>query len=365
MMNGVKSVWRSPMKREWLFMGLFALLYLFFCWFTNDADRVEHYYGRKLFPFFATGGQWLWRSVPFSVGDCFYLLLILVAVLFAFFVIRSFVRKRPLEAIMWFLRALNVSFGLLTAFYLFWGTNYFRLPMARRLDYTAPKAHLLPSLAEWLVDRANEQRAALDSVSFSVDKSSIYAEAERLMALQEVDEALFVYAPKIKEPMSNGFTSLMLVSGYFNPFTQEVQVNGDVPLVGLPFTSCHELSHQSGVGFEDEANFLAFLLSVRSKDKLFQYSAYYSSLWPVLGAIYGQDTVAYQRLLDRLSPAVRNDMRAEQAYWERYQGMVNRVSSYFYNGYLQVNNQPEGLARYNAMVLLLLSWYEKTILAHT
>src|SRR5690554_7630473 len=46
-----------------------------------------------------------------------------------------------------------------------------------------------------------------------------------------------------------------------------------------PFTACHELAHQAGIGFEDEANYIGFVLARQSDDALFRYSAYYATVW--------------------------------------------------------------------------------------
>lgn len=351
---------KDPIKRELIILAIFGILFAFFYWFTADAERVERYYSQLLFPFFAHLGQFIWRIVPFSIGDCFYLLLICAAALFLFFIVRAFIRRRIDEAMMWFLRSLNISLGLLFVFYLFWACNYFRLPLSARMGYDGvPSTEALPQLALLLVDKANEERAHLGEGGFKLPKEAVFAHAEALMKQQKTNAGLYGAYPKLKQPISNGFTSLMMVSGYFNPFSQEAHVNTDIPVYTLPFTSCHELAHQAGIGFEDEANFIAFLLAKESTSSLFRYSAYYSSLFPILRDLYQQDSVAHGKAIDRLSPDVREDIANEMAYWAKYRGYINQVSAIFYDNYLQVNNQPEGLERYNAMVSLLLSWYEK------
>lgn len=350
---------KNPLKRELAFMVLFGFIFAFFYWFMADAERVERYYSQWVFPFFAHTGQFIWRIVPFSVGDWFYLLLICAAMLFLFFIVRALVRKRIDRAIIWFLRSLNITFALLFVFYLFWAGNYFRLPLSIRLGYGDGPIEALPQLALWLIDKANEERAHLVEGDFKVQKRAVFAHAETLMKQQKIDTALYSAYPKLKQPLSNGFTSLMTVSGYFNPFSQEAHVNTGIPVYTLPFTSCHELAHQAGIGFEDEANFIAFLLAKGSTSPLFRYSAYYSSLFPVLKDLYLQDTLAHGKAVDRLSPQVREDIANEMAYWAGYRGYIDSVSSIFYDSYLQANNQPEGLDRYNAMVSLLLSWYSR------
>lgn len=361
-MTAMLQFLKHPLKRELFFLVLFLGVFIFFFWFINDAGRVELYYSQGVFPFFAGIGQFVWHGIPFSVGDGFYVSLILLGLFFFAVILRCLFKKHYRAALVWSMRTLNVFLGLLAFFYLCWGTNYFRLSLAERMGYDmeTKDTALLGQVAVWLVSCANEERASLDNADFLRSRKALFSEAEKLMANQAIGAGLYVFRPRVKETLSNSFANRITVSGYFNPFTQEAQVNGAVPAYVLPYTACHELAHQAGIGFEDEANFVAFLLAKGSDDPLFRYSAYYSSLFSVLNALYVRDTTAHRQILDSLSMDVREDMMAEMAYWKAFQGTINDLSASFYDSYLQVNNQPEGLARYNAMVALLLEWYERS-----
>ena len=62
-------------------------------------------------------------------------------------------------------------------------------------------------------------------------------------------------------------------SGYFNPFTNETQLNWHTPKNSQPITQAHEQAHQLGFAAENEANFIAFLVSNENNNIFIRYSA--------------------------------------------------------------------------------------------
>src|SRR5690606_3678956 len=81
----------------------------------------------------------------------------------------------------------------------------------------------------------------------------------------------------VKSSWLHPIISYLGTAGYYNPLTGEAQVNTAMPGFTQPFTALHELAHQSGVGPEDEANFIAFIAGIGSEKVLFRYSAYYQA----------------------------------------------------------------------------------------
>jgi hypothetical protein len=149
------------------------------------------------------------------------------------------------------------------------------------------------------------------------------------------------------------------VSGYFNPFSNEAHVNGQMPLTSYPFTVAHELSHQMGIGFEDECNFIAFVKLKENEDPWFQYSAYYESTTYLLRTLYLVDSTAFETYKAKLSPKVIMDIKTDQEYWKKYTGWLADASGLFYNQYLKHNNQAEGMARYGMVSRLIIAWEQK------
>ena len=336
------------------------LLILLGCWFIAQQETfVERVYSHQLFPVFAVIGRTLTTWIPFSVGDCLYLICILVSVVAFFNIIVWTLKRQYRKAGRLLLHMINLLFAFVLAFYLFWGLNYFRTPLEQRMGLAMEikETCTLLETTAWCIDQANAHRARLSESDLQQSNQAIFDRAQKLMRNDTlIASYLFVYKPKVKVPLTNLHVNYTMVAGYFNPFTQETQVNSAMPIQGKPFTACHELSHQAGIGFEDEANLISFILCTASDDPLFNYSAYYNAVFMLLNQVFWEDRNSYRGLLAQISPAMMQDAEQESAYWQRFEGVLNHASSKFYNEYLQMNNQPEGLKRYNRMTKLLMAW---------
>jgi hypothetical protein len=123
-----------------------------------------------------------------------------------------------------------------------------------------------------------------------------------------------------------------------------------------PFVLAHEKAHQFGVTSEAEANFVAFVICVKSEDQRLRYSGYQSLLLYFLGdATHLKD---YHEYLDKISKNVIEDLRYRRKY---YQGLENRnlsdMQSAVNNVYLKANKIDKGIKNYDQVVSLVLSWY--------
>jgi hypothetical protein len=116
-----------------------------------------------------------------------------------------------------------------------------------------------------------------------------------------------------------------------------------------------------GYGAEDEADFAGFLAGIGSHDKLLRYSAYHLAVDEFMRAVYFRDSLANKTLKLRVSKAVHQDFVEERQYWQHYQSRLEVVSGLFYDKFLKVNNQPQGLATYNRMILLIMAKYKGQI----
>lgn len=349
-----KGVWEVPLG----IAAVLVLVLLFLEWFKRSPERVETLFSQGMFPMVGKVQQVLSGSIPFSMGDLFYTLMVVYGVLLLGQVVFWSFRRQWIRAMFYALWTANLTLFLYVAFYMFWGLNYFRVPLEQQLglESVRPGISDLIEVAYTCIDSANSLRVQLGDTMPGKDNQEIYAEASRLLrADTTLPTSLFVHNPQVKSSLVNAFGNYMGVSGYFNPYSHEAHVNSTMPVWTRPFTACHELAHQAGIGFEDEANFIGFVLARQSEDAFFRYSAYYAVLWMVLRDVYRYDQTLYSELFERISLSVVDDARVHQAYWERYLGWFNTVTQAFYGKYLEANNQPEGLQRYDRMVRLFVA----------
>src|SRR5438445_867573 len=117
--------------------------------------------------------------------------------------------------------------------------------------------------------------------------------------------------------------------------------------------------HQMGFGPEGEANVGGFMAGIHSNDCLLRYSADYLGVQEFMFALRRQDSTARKELRTHISQPVLNDFKTERTYWLSYESKLGVLSSLFYDDFLKVNNQPQGLNTYNQMVKLVMGWYRQ------
>lgn len=330
---------------------------------------VETYYGNGLYPIISKILRYTFGWLPFSFGDIMYTVLIILILR----AIVLFVRTRAREWKVFLLRILAIASIVYFAFHLFWGFNYYRLPLHEALEidneYTTEN---LIVLTQKLIDKSNELHAQLtesDTVAVTVltDKGNgeygAFAKAQLFQSTLNGYENLATQFPKLSyEPKSIKTSllsyplSIMGYSGYLNPITNEAQVNGLVPAHRWPVISCHEQAHQLGFAKENEANFIAVLATINNDDTYFKYSGSIFALRYCLNDLYRRDREKAEELRAAIHPGIFKNYAQSRAFWDEMENPLEPLFKYFYTGYLKANNQPEGMKSYSYMVALLVNY---------
>lgn len=344
-------------KRYSITIGILFCIVLLLSWIKQSPVLVEQYYSRWFYPLFSYLPKLLFGWLPFSIGDIFYVCLAGGILWMALSIVVLLFRRKGKIVKERLIRLVLVLLGTYVYFYVSWGLNYYRIPIQQQLglqiDTIAHEDYI--NILDRYIINVNELRNQLDTTA--MDKQRARQELQQLM--QKNDNRLPMLSRtqvSAKQPLSSVLISYFTVTGYFNPFTQEVQVNGVAPSTGYPFTVVHELAHQMGIGFEDECNFIAFRMLQDHPNVWYRYAAYYETLQYLLRPLYFQDKALYDAYLDKLSVDVRRDYEADRLFWQPYYGSFNRLTSLFYGSYLRHNNQPEGMARYSLMSRLVIAW---------
>ncbi|MFD1166839.1 DUF3810 domain-containing protein [Sphingobacterium daejeonense] len=348
-------------SKNWYFkwIGICILLIIGLQVFQSNSQWVEHLYSRGFYPIYAYLPKLLFGWLPFSIGD------ILYAVIFVglgYILIKSFIllfKKQFRESGIQVLRFIGLLLTVYIFFYTAWAMNYFRIPISKQMELKVDTILLEDHLTvlDEHIQKANTLREGL--IFTDKNRSEADDRIEKLMKSDSLFQMLSKTQVKIKTPIIGSMASYFGVSGYFNPFSNEAHVNGQMPLTSYPFTVAHELSHQMGIGFEDECNFIAFVKLKENEDPWFQYSAYYESTTYLLRTLYLVDSTAFETYKAKLSPKVIMDIKTDQEYWKRYTGWLADASGLFYNQYLKHNNQAEGMARYGMVSRLIIAWEQK------
>ncbi len=149
------------------------------------------------------------------------------------------------------------------------------------------------------------------------------------------------------------------ITGIYSPFTGEPNVNTSVPVVTLPATTCHEMAHQRGYGFENECNFIAYITCLAHPDTDFQYSGLIMAISYISNALARIDFELLKTLNDAMDPKVYADLVSINAFWDQYKGEIQQVSEEINDSYLKFNGVTDGTASYGEMVELLLAFHSK------
>ncbi|RKR83901.1 uncharacterized protein DUF3810 [Mucilaginibacter gracilis] len=353
---------KGPIQSKIAIIVVLAAIWVLMVLFMNHPTAVERYYSGSLY----LGICWVLHPVfnlfPFSVGDVFYILLIVYLLYVLIKIIRLLVLRRFRLMFICLLKVIIVVQALIVVFYIFWGLNYFRPSAAKRLNLqdTSYSFEDIKQVTAMLIDSANASRARLTSEDTLQNNAAIYQTAANAIdTLSKQSKYFPAIHPKIKSSLLTFFMNYLGTEGDYNPFTSEAQMNYQMPVFLRPFTACHEMTHQMGFGAEDEANFGGFVAGIGSHNRLLRYSAYYSGMEEFMLTVFLKDSLSYKKLKTNISPQVRSDRKHDRLYWKSFEGKAGIFGSILYDNYLKSNNQPQGLKTYNRMIRLVMAWYCK------
>jgi hypothetical protein len=353
---------KIAIKRRLIAIVILAIAFFLLFWLEDFPHVIEQFYSNGLYLLICRTFHPVFNLFPFSFGDVFYTVVILLIIYYFIRLIRLLFKKHFRQVWVLLFGVIVAVQAFTLAFYLFWGLNYFRPSAAERLklndtDYSTQQ---LASVAAILIDSANTTRARLQNADTVQNDKSIFKTAiGAVKHLSGISNDFYTYDPDIKPSLYSWALNYMGTSGYYNPFTSESQINDRMPYFLKSFVACHEMSHQMGFGAEDEANFVGFLAGINSKDRLLRYSAYHEAISEFMFDLMLRDSVLHKQLKKQISPVVHHDFVVERAYWRGYESQIETVSSLFYDNFLKANNQPQGLMTYNRMIRLVISWYEE------
>ncbi|MCX2575490.1 DUF3810 domain-containing protein [Pedobacter sandarakinus] len=336
------------------FLALFGLALLIFL-FGLFPMAVKKYYSLGFYPLISSALRFISSSCPFAVGDIVYALLIG----FVLYKIIRFIKKRRAlkkeDRFIVPIQILNFFLILYIVFKMVWGLNYSRPSISEELGIANEKYSVkeLVLLGDYFVKKTN----GLKVMQRSVPPYLIHELKQKSAAaylLQAKQNALFRYAnPCLKSVSIPYLVSKAGIEGYYAPLTGEANMNMKLPDFVKPYVSCHEIAHQLGIAYEDEANLLGYLTASNSPDVSYQYAANYEMLRYILFEIRMKSPDDYKLLHDRLLPQVLADFKAEKEFWRKYNGEMFGYMDAAFDRFLKLNNQPKGIDSYQDIVIWL------------
>jgi len=174
----------------------------------------------------------------------------------------------------------NMVLLIVIVFQLLWGFNYHQPSLFIQLNLKRQSVNVeeLLSTLRPIIGEVNTLRQSLDKTPEGVVYSKKNINDLMQQAYDDYGAAseIFYFIQNPTSPPKPIASSLIFsyngVSGIYNPFTGEANVNQLNSQFMIPVVALHELSHQQGNAREDEANFLAYIVANASEDKFSRYS---------------------------------------------------------------------------------------------
>lgn len=346
-------------RKTWLAFSIIPQIILV-KWFGSYPELVEQYYSEGVYPTISKFLRFLFGWLPFSVGDIFYTLLIISAIRYLYLHGKS-IFKKPKLFLKDFGIVLSIAYFI---FHLFWGMNYYRLPIQKKFDIekTTYTIEELEHFAQKLITETNRLQLliAKDStkpIEINLTKKEIFEVTQAGYSDFAKKHPNFKYQPvSLKTSLYSLLLTYMGYSGYLNPFTGEAQVNGKTPIVRFPTVSAHEIGHQIGYSSESATNFVGFLVSSKTNNLHFMYASYSHALSYTLSDLKRLDEDKFNALWKTIHPGVVKNYEEVRNFWKSYENPAEPVFKWLYDAFLKSNNQEEGIKSYNAVVGLLVNY---------
>ncbi len=323
-------------------------------------EFIEIFYSNGLYKITSNISRLFFGFIPFSLGDFGYLLVIV-------FLIIGYIKNRKTNNLSWKDRILKIL-SYLSVFYFFfnilWGLNYYRVPLFEKLKIHKEYSNQdLLKFTKLLIAKTNSIHTQItqnDSLKVIFPYSQEQVFEMNLNGYQFLSKKIPLLNydhPSIKKSLFSLPLSYMGFSGYLNPFTNEAQVNYKIPMYNFPATVTHEMAHQLGFASESEANFIGFLASINNDNLYFQYSGYSHALHYCLSNWRFRDELQFKILLKTIHPGIINNYKESEYFWDNYESFIETGFHIFYDRFLKMNQQKEGLEGYSRYVDLLVNYY--------
>ncbi len=340
---------------------LLPLQIIFIRLLAGNEWLIESWYSRGIYPYISRIMRWSLGILPFSFGDVLYTLLVIFSIRW---LIKRFKTrfKKPKEWIVEMFASLSIVYF---CFHLFWGFNYYRLPLHQSLDIDNEySTEELVLLTEKLIEESNKiHREIVQNDSVKVDIP--YSKAEIFDVTVEGFDHIETNFPELtytgrslKRSLFSWPLTYMGFNGYLNPLTAEAQVNTTILAFKIPTTASHEVGHQLGFAKENEANFIACLVTINHPDPYFRYCGFTFALRYCLAELFRRDRELGEKLIKTLNPGILKNYQEVEDFWLQHQNPFEPMFQAFYNRFLMANNQQEGLRSYSYVVALLVNYYE-------
>lgn len=349
---------RTKFLKFFLLFAAVGILYLL----VNIPVICEHVFARGI----TRWCSWLLNRLTNYISVSFYewtaLILIIGAVVLLVFFIVLLCKKRFARLGLWLYRLAIAGLSLLFAFGILYAPLYERDSAVEALELSdsAVTEKELYSATKYYVRELNAVSARIERDAdgnvippYSFEKLSDLLNEE----FKKLDDGYFAdYGVRPKKVVLSVPMSYLGITGIYIPFYAEANVNVNIPAFELPNTMAHEMAHAKGVSRENEANVVSYVLCIRSDDAYLNYSGLMRAAANLLNALSPEER---EKLKGELAPEILLEYRNESEHYAKYDGFIDRISSWFNNLFLKANGVSSGTRSYGEVTRSLVALYKQ------
>ena len=327
----------------------------------KNPEFIESYYSNGMYQFTSKLLRYAFGWLPFSFGDLFYAFAIIYMTRWIYKNKRRYLKDTK----RWFAEVFSFIAIIYFSFHVFWGMNYYRLPLNESLniekEYTTEQ---LVAITKRLINTTNSIHQEITNndslkVIMPFTKGEMLKMAPDGYAILEQDFPHLKYEPRsIKKSIFSLPLTYMGFSGYLNPLTNEAHVDALIPAYKFPTTLCHEIAHQLGYAAENEANFIGCLAAIHNPNIYFEYSGYAFALRHCVNEVYNREPELFKQLVETINKGVRDNYKEVRDFWDSYKNPTEPLFKTTYNAYLEANAQEGGMESYSYVVALIVNYFE-------
>ena len=369
MLNNTKLGQKLPWNYKIYILGLLIFV------FSSFPSLVSKYYQPYFFRPISLMLRIISGKIGITIGEWIYLIICIVLIIkfiiwisrnYAHFFIPSFWSFQ-------IIKIFNLIVKLYVLFELIWGLNYQKSNPATDFNMMVSNSYTesqMDSLSLVLIQDLNNSRLKLaDTDIKNLSFDTILNETRA--AYDSIDLAypfLHYRRASLKKAVFPSWGDYLGYTAFYQPLTGEAIVRADLPVLTLPFTVSHEIAHQLGYASETEANFIAFVVGVESKNPLFNYSTQlqlftYAQQAQLNSIAKRGDYLQFEKVIARnkklMNPKVLADRKQIRDFFMRKQVVQIPGSAALYNQFLLWNKQTKGIESYDDVLLWALAFQNK------
>ena len=298
------------------------------------------------------------RLFEFSVGDIIYIITPIILIIHFF----KFERRR--DKIIYLFK---IPIIIYCFFYWSWGFNYNKKSNFEQLKTKKYSVEDVYATVEYYIKETNDLNIIISKKKENKVQSSYSFNEIKNKCESSITNEEWLFQNKkinnfpVKKSIFSTPLSYMGFSGYINPFTLEANINYNIPKISFPVTICHEIAHQIGYAFEDEANYIAIKVLSKSNDNFLKYSGNLMAVQYLLSEIRKNDVEKHKDYIKELNAGVIKNIQDKNDYYLKYQNKYEDFFKKNYDVFLKSNNQKAGIRTYSLVVDLLINNYQSKI----